>query len=140
MSSHCQSGNRIEGTSEKASDASHRGIENSSCDKQSPPERPHAPIDLRRVFQVESDSATGSAENPAERISSMTRSTGVVRREHDPGSLRREIDARLYPVKSIQLSFDPGCAGSAGHPADREATPGSRRALTSMISATATMP
>lgn len=79
----------------------------------------HTSIDLRCVVQVSGirqrlRCKAGRADlfyDPADRCGRL---------EHDLGFLRREIDARLDPVESIQLPLDTSGASTAGHPADAE--------------------
>src|ERR1700683_2154394 len=138
MRSHCQYGNRIEGTSEKASDASQSGIE----DKDHTSSRLPSECTRRSISEVSTRSAglaRGSAVKPAERISSMTRSTDVVvSRTTLALSVAKltlaSTPSRAFSCRSIRAAQAPQVIPPTLSDASVLAS------LTSTISATATMP
>ena len=122
-SSNCQPGKRIAGIERECERDVAQGHGEEHGDKQASAERPHALVDLRADIR---------RDGPRHRLSRESCGTDLLYdpldrgggREHDQGLLRRVVDARLYPVECVQLSFDTGRTGTARHTADREGHPG----------------
>ena len=112
-SSHCQSGKRKRGTSEKAIERSHRGMKRTAATtSRRPSERVRRSTSSAwSVVCVGVLDDLGGVPDALDLLHQPV--DRYVGRERDPGPLRRVVDTGLDAVEGVEPPFDPSRAGSA---------------------------